>query len=41
VAAPSLAHTGAAGVGWAGGAGAALVLGGAVLYRKARPAARR
>ncbi|SEG74806.1 Small secreted domain [Actinacidiphila yanglinensis] len=38
-AAPTLAHTGADGLGWAGGASAALMLGGAVLYRRARPAA--
>jgi LPXTG-motif cell wall-anchored protein len=40
--APELAHTGAAGVGAAAAGGLALLLGGAVLYRRtARPAARR
>lgn len=38
---PTLAHTGAAGLGWAGGSSAALLLGGTVLYRRARPTARR
>jgi hypothetical protein len=38
--APTLAHTGADGLGLAGGASAALLLGGTVLYRRARPAAR-
>jgi hypothetical protein len=37
---PSLAHTGADGLGWTAGASAALLLGGALLYRKARPASR-
>ncbi|MEW1865811.1 MULTISPECIES: chaplin [unclassified Streptomyces] len=37
---PSLAHTGADGLGWTAGTSAALLLGGVVLYRKARPAAR-
>ncbi|BBA95878.1 putative secreted protein [Actinacidiphila reveromycinica] len=37
---PSLAHTGADGLGWTAGASAALLLGGALLYRRARPSAR-
>lgn len=39
--APTLAHTGAGGAGLAAGAGTALLLGGAILYRRARPAALR
>ena len=38
---PTLAHTGADGLGWAAGGSVALLLGGAALYRRARPAARR
>ncbi len=38
---PTLAHTGADGLGWAAGGSVALLLGGTVLYRRARPAARR
>jgi hypothetical protein len=40
-AAPELAHTGASGLGLAGAASAALLLGGSVLYRRARAAGRR
>jgi ChpA-C len=36
---PTLAHTGADGLGWAAGGSAALLLGGSVLYRRARPTA--
>lgn len=39
--APTLAHTGSGGAGLAAGAGAALVLGGAILYRRARPVSAR
>ncbi|WP_328970923.1 chaplin [Streptomyces sp. NBC_00239] len=38
---PALAHTGADGLGYAAPAGAALLLGGAVLYRRFRPSAAR
>jgi hypothetical protein len=39
-AAPTLAHTGADGLGWAAGGSAVLLLGGTVLYRRVRPTAR-
>lgn len=40
-AAPELAHTGASGLGLAGAASAALLVGGSVLYRRAKAAGRR